>query len=490
MQNFISRVKEKKDVIIAFAVAFALMVWLLSFYETMANWGTDVTDIWKTITSFYSGNIQPSYVLYKGFLSVYPYVWLYELSKFLGLGHWFFIKIFHCFLFSYVSAVGFPFIISKLLNVEVKLFRRLLVIVLMFIFWKTNMSLQNIMIDLPALTFFILSVSAALKIAEKKIKTKKVFFVYTGIVMGMASTYTGQYMPAIILLVIYVLINVISRKNLKETSGKVAVSLSIVLLLAGIMIPRTYNSYFENTVVNPMRENGAWIPSSKDWTDIGLGQAKRRYNLLLETTIPNHRSLAIIKQDKGEAYESFIESGGVYSRKEVINLILKHPVDFATSWCNGFLLTASIRGEHRAVLCLFTSYTALFLAMYSIFKRCKKLKEFFSPKFLIVVGFISTSLVTCLMHFEPRYVMAFQGLFLSAAFLDNTLWDGIKGFVLWIRNALKKRPFAEFAAYIKESKFPYAFALYVLFVIMCFTNYAALVENVGADPSILFNWIY
>ena len=50
------------------------------------GYGGDVTDIWETITSFYSGNIYPSYVLYKGILSVYPYVWFYELSKIFVVG--------------------------------------------------------------------------------------------------------------------------------------------------------------------------------------------------------------------------------------------------------------------------------------------------------------------------------------------------------------------------------------------------------------------
>lgn len=477
---------KKKDVIIAFGFAFALMIWLLHSSSTMGvDFGGDVTDIWKTISSFYSGNIQPSYVLYKGFLSVYPYVWLYELSNFFGLSSWFFIKLFHCVLFSYVSAVGFPFIISKLLKVDVKFWRRILVIFLMFILWKPNSALQSMMIDLPALTFFILSVSAALKIAENKLKTNKAFFIYTGIIMGLASTYTGQYLPAIVLLVIYVLANLFSKESLKSTAKKITVIFPVALLFIGIMIPRVYNVYFEKTVVNTMRENGARIPSSKDWTDIGLGQAKRRYNLIWESTIPNHRSLAIIKQDKGADYENFAENG-VYTRKEVCGLIIKHPVDFITSWCNGFLLTVSMRGQHRSVLCLFTSYTALFLALYAIFKRCKTLKEFFSKEILIVLGFISTSLVTCLMHFEPRYVMAFQGLFLSAAFLDNILWDGVKNFIAWAKKLFSKTDHVN----LKSTKFPYPFAIYVLFVIMCFTNYAALIENVGVDPSILFNWIY
>jgi len=106
-------------------------------------------------------------------------------------------------------------------------------------------------------------------------------------------------------------------------------------LFSGIMIPRAYDNHFERTIVNSMRENGAFIPKGIEWAELGIGQAKRRYNLFWEPTIPNHRSLAIIKQDKGNEYENFA-GNGVYKKEEVLYLILKHPVDFITSWCNVF----------------------------------------------------------------------------------------------------------------------------------------------------------
>lgn len=485
-KNIIFTIKNKKDVIISFCFAFVLMVWLLhSNYSMGVGRGGDVTDIWKTITSFYSGNIQPSYVLYKGFLSVYPYVWFYEFSKFFGLNSWFFIKLFHCFLFSYVSAVGFPYIVSKLLKIEIKLWRRILVIFLMFILWKPNCALQDMMIDLWSLALFILAVNVSLKLSENKIKTFTCFPFFAGLVLGTASLGSGQYSLPVIILIVFILVNLFSKENIKNVSKKSVLIISVITMFIGIMIPRACDIHFEKTVVDPMRENGANIGSSKGWLDIGLGQAKRRYNLFWEPTIPNHRSLSIIKQDKEDDYESFAQNG-IYSKQEVFNLICKHPVDFFTSWCNGFLLTVSMHGEHRSVLCLFISYTALFLALYAIFKRCKKLKDIFSSKLLIIVSFLSVIIAPCINHLELRHVIAFQGLILSVAFLDNIIWDGIKNFLLWIKNLFSKNDFIN----LKNTNVPYPFIIYVLFVIMCFTNYAALTENVGVDPSILFNWIY
>lgn len=479
-------VYKKKEEIISFCFAFALMIWLFTSNKTMGiGYSGDVTDIWKTITSFYSGNIQPSYVLYKGILSVYPYVWFYELSKIFGVGSWSFIKIFHCFLFSYVSAIGFPYIVSKLLRIEIKFWRRILLILLMFILWKPNGALQYMMIDLWSLFLFVLAASAVIKLSEKDLEHHKIFTFLVGLILGFASLGSGQYFLPAIILTLYVLVNKFLPSNIKNFSKKSAAFLSFIILFSGIMIPRAYDNHFEKTIVNPMRENGAFIAKGVEWAELGIGQAKRRYSLFWEPTIPNNRSLAIIKQDKGDDYENFAKNG-VYNKKEVLHLILKHPVDFITSWCNGFLLTVSMHGEHRSVLCLFISYTALFLALYAVFKRCKNLKDILSKKLLIILSFISVIIAPCLNHFEARYVIAFQGLFLCLAFLDNIFWEGLKRFKLFLKRLFSKSEHLDF----KNLKFPYPFVIYLLFVIMCFTNYAALIENVGVDPSILFNWIY
>lgn len=477
---------KNKDIIISFLFAFSLMLWLFTSNTTMGlGYSGDVSDIWKTVTSFYSENIYPSYVLYKGFLSVYPYVWFYELSKFFNLGSFFFIKIFHCCLFSYISAIGFPFIVSKLLKIEIKFWRRILLIFLMFILWKPNGALQYMMIDLWSLFLFVLAVITVLKLSEMNLEHHKIFTALTGLILGFASLGSGQYFLPTIFLILYVLVNKFLPFDMKKFSKKSTIILSLVILFGGIMLPRAYDSHFEKTIVNPMRENGASIPKGITWVELEIGQAKRRYNLFWEPTIPNNRSLAIIKQDKGDNYEKFAKDG-IYTKEEVLSLILKHPIDFITSWCNGFLLTISMHGEHRSILCLFISYTALFLALYAIFKRCKNLKDILSAKTLITLSFISIIIAPCLNHFEARYVIAFQGLFLSVALLDNTLWEKLKCFKSFLKKLFSKSEYTN----LKKLKIPYSFVIYVIFVFMCFTNYAALIENVGVDPSILFNWIY
>jgi len=482
--------KNKKIAIMgSFLFAFILMAWMIDPLPDMLLGGGDVTDIWKTITSFYSGNIQPSYVLYKGFLSVYPYVWFYKLSSVLSMSPWFFMKLYHCILFAYVSAIGFPFIISKLLKIEIKFWRRILVIIAFFIFWKSNNALQQIMIDLPALTFFVLSVSAALKIGEKKLKTPKLYFIYTGIVMGLASTFTGQYMPALIIIFIYIIINMFRKRGVEKKHAALLSLLAISLIIIGVSVPRAYNQHFEKTIVNELRSEGAWIPSASDWSKLGIRRLKRNYTLFSVATIPSNRTLAIIKDDKKEGYEEFFNSYDGYTNAEIKQLILKHPVDFITTWCNGLLLSVSLNNNQNSVVYLFLSYSLLFISLYIIFKRIRITKDLFSTNTLIVIAFLCCSLVTCLMHLEMRYVMAFQGLYIAAAILEGTMWNTVKSIGGLVKECIEKRSIKLFFSTIKNSKFPWTFVIYLVFVIMCFMNYAALLENCGPDPaSILFKY--
>jgi len=82
----------------------------------LLNGGGDANSIWLTISTFKNAQPISSYVLYKGFLAIYPYVWLRDLAITLGLNDFFFIKIYHALLFSFAAGFGVPKIISNILN--------------------------------------------------------------------------------------------------------------------------------------------------------------------------------------------------------------------------------------------------------------------------------------------------------------------------------------------------------------------------------------
>ena len=486
---------EKRGQIISFLVTFVLCMRVLLPQEDMLQGYGDVADIWKTISSFYSSNVEPSYVLYKGFLSVYPYVWLVKISQMLGMGDWFLLKIFHSVLFSCVVSIGVPFVVSKLFHIQIKPWRRILLCVLGFYLWNGTKVIQTIMIDLPSLFLFVFSVCAAIKIAEQYKTINKLYFLYAGLLFGCACQYTGQYAPSITLLLIFVLVAMFYKK-VKEYKGKlVPVLVSVLLLFVGFTIPKAYNHHFENTFVQQFRDDGVWIGDSEFWTDLAISQAKRRYTMFWGPTIMNQRTLAMIMEDKGEEYECFVESLNYsigYSKKDVLKLVIKHPVDFVTSWCNGFLLTVSMNGNdylvYNRVSFLLISYTTLFMTLYILFRQWKTLKGVFVKETYIIIAFVLPALVTCVTHFEPRYVIAMQSLILGTAIYHDTFWNIFKDSFALLKQCVVQRSIQPLVQIFNTAKFPYTFVLYCVFVVMCFSNYAAIYETFGADNSILFQW--
>lgn len=488
--KFFQLLFQKRGQIIAFTVTFFAAFLILLPQKDMILGSGDVADIWKTITSFYSKDVQSSYVLYKGVLSVYPYVWLVALSEMMGLGQWFLLKIFHSLLFSGIVAIGVPYIISNIFKIEIKPWRRVLFCLLGFVLWYSTRIVLSIMIDLPSLFLFVFAACSVVKIAKNFEKINKLYFLYSGLLLGAATLYTGQYGPSVILLILFLIIALFYKKVIKNKKRILTLLLSILLLTTGIAIPKAVDKHFENTFVNQFREKGENIPSGDDWTNLAIGQAKRRYTMFWGPTIENNRAHTIIqKYRQGEDYKNFLDSSAApFSKKEVLNIILHHPVDYITSWCNGFLLTVSINGRENNVWFLLISYTALFIALYVLFKHWGSLKGVFNKDMLIIIAFILPALVTCVTHFEPRYVIALQSLYLGTAIFSDTFWDIFKNGYAVVKECFVTHTLNPIIIRFNQAKVPYVFIIYCVFVVMCFTNYAAIYETAGINPDILFNW--
>lgn len=476
--------KINKPGVVLFIFAFSIMAFYLLPKPDMLLGGADATSIWATITSFHSKNPIPSYVLYKGFLSVYPYVWFYNFSQLLGVDSFFFIKLYHCVLFAYIAAVGFPFLISKLLHIELKTWRTMLLIVLLFWVWQFNYALSMLMIDLPSLAVFILCINGALKIAEKGVDTPKLYFVYEGCILGLCMCFSGQYFLSAICVLLYILIKTIPPTVFRDKALRVSALIAVVCLVIGIVPTKAYNMYFEKTVVQPFRDAGEWLPTGKQWAQSGLTRLIPEYKY--DPIIPNNRGLAIIKDFEGENFEKAINSitaGVAYHPQQLLRIYTTHPVDNITSWLNRLFLGLSPDNGRRSILQLFVAYTALYTCLLVIGKKCNSIKEFFSPAFLIVFAFVLAALIPSLLRIEMRYMMALQGLIFAVAVLDNIIWDGIKSFGIMIMQSIKERSFAN----LGDKAFPYTFAIYLIFLFICLMHFAALYELIGADPTaILF----
>lgn len=140
---------EKKDIVITFIIAVILMCMYIIPKDDMISRSGDAASIWNAIKTFRSEYRESSYVMYKGFLSVYPYVYFYDLANILKLDGFIFIKLYHVLCFSYITAFGFPKMMDMFLEVKINLIKRILFVVVTFYMWEYTLALSQLMIDLP-----------------------------------------------------------------------------------------------------------------------------------------------------------------------------------------------------------------------------------------------------------------------------------------------------------------------------------------------------
>ena len=128
------------------------------------------------------------------------------------------------------------------------------------------------------------------------------------------------------------------------------------------------------------------------------------------------------------------------------------------------------------------------IAVFVLFKHWKTLKGVFVKETFLIISFVFPALVTCATHFEPRYVVAMQSLIVGTAICHDTFWNIFKDIFAIIKECKTQHSMQPIIQVFNEAKFPYVFVLYCVFVVMCFSNYAAIYETYGADPVILFKW--
>jgi len=459
-----------------FFPAFLLMAVYLKTTGPMNNFSGDAANIWTCIKSFPTGTIVPSYVLYKGFGSVYPYVWLYQLSQYFGLSEFVFVKLFHCLLFAYVSAIGFPYIAERLLQIKPKAWRKALLILVMFWLWKSNLAFSQVMVDLPSLAYFILLVNSALKISEPDVGWKPVRYIYTGLLLGINICLSGQYSIAAMLVLLYIIIKTIPYRILCDNVKRWGALLCLAALLLCMASVKEYNNYFEKTVTNPLRNQGAWIPTDETWLSVGfLGRAGvMRWGGGL--TIPDNRGLSVLQDYYGSEYEAIharsIGAGYPISISEYFNIATHYPVDFASRYANRFFVAVTPDGGSLQVTRLFIIYSLVFAAVASIWYRCKTVKEFFASEILIVLSFAFSLSAVVILAVEARYAMQIQGLIFTAAILDDSIFASIKKYFQKTKTVS-----------LGSKTIPYMFLMYILFISLCFMHMATIYESLGVDAT-------
>lgn len=448
---------------------FAVFVFIVCTWglPSMTQNSGDAADIWLTIKSFYTKDVYGSYVLYKGINSVYPYVWLYQLSNMLQINEWFFIRAFYCIAFAYVSAIGFPNMIELLTNRKTKYYRRCIVVILFWWFWCGTMSFTELMVDLPCLMYFVLLVNVALKLyrGEKKLWR----YVLTGILCGLNMTASGQYTtPAVCIFIFTIWISfkyIKCRKDIFSFLTKMALLAVMMLMILEV------NNNFETTVVEPLRQQDAWIPSGDDWLKIGLSRFRFTYRTGGGAlSIPSYRNEAILIDYFGDDIPGSIEVS------DYIKLFLKYPVDFALNYLNSFFLILSPDGGAFNFWPLYVFYSLAFIALCIGVGRCKFWNKIFSSLFWIGFAFLWSTVPMLVMNIEPRTCMQIQGIIIALAICDDYVWSVLNRLIDGVKKMIVEKKI------IVIQKIPYTFVLYLIFMCVCFLHISTLYETIGAAP--------
>ena len=457
---------------------FAFVLIAVSFKGVnMIAIGGDADSIWQSIMSMANGEkMVPSYVMYKGFFSVYPYVWLVQLGHLLGFSEFFFVKIFHCILFTYATSIGFPKVYGHLTNKSAKSWRVALFILIVFLLWGPNYAFWYVMIDLPCLVYFLLFVNSAFAFTKLKGRISIGRFLYTGVLFGINIGFAGQYKAAAFAVLLYVIIKLFPKKYFLSAKKIGLAFLSLFIVLAGTF-GIIYNKYcFETNVVDVLREEGASIPDSNQWLEANLESREIDQRDFSQSDVPNIRDTTIQQKMEDDGTLADYDGRNTTLKDYIFERLLRFPMDYLVTYGSKLFMILSPTQGTLNFAALFTGYTLLFVAIVIFFKRCKTIRNFFSTKTLMCFAFLLAVAPCIVMRLEFRYVMQLEGLIYAIALFDDVLWDGFMTFGKTVVTTFKSKSFKTISQYA----LPKTFFKYLLFLVICFSFIAALNDISGA----------
>lgn len=481
MKKKIDTQSKNVNKILVFLFALAIMLVYLLPKESMAHISGDAADIWKAITTYGSGDMYGSYVLYKGFESLFPYVWLYQISVFLHVNEWVFIKLFYCICFAYVTAIGFPKLYENLFEKETKTYRIGIFCIVCFWLWEKTNALSQLMIDLPSLCYFILLINTAFLLKRRVSIWGSFGF---ALLSGLNLCASGQYTMPTVCILIFVAIEMVHQVKRKQINWQKCFFCLLIIIAISLGI-RQANIVFVQTIKEEMASQGIDLFLSDTWLKIGFCRFMRSYRVDGGQDILGTRKVAILKAYLGDAFaaneHSMLMGGYPLTIPEYIKVFARSPHNFILCYLNAFFLVLSPDGGHFSIWRLLVFYSAIFVAVRAGYKRCTNFKQIFNAKFWVGFAFLWAIVPLLLMNVEERFCMQIQGLILVIAICDDLVWDGIQRLVKAIKN--KEKIFV-------NGKIPYHIVLYIIFIAFCFMHMGAMYELSGDDVNILLTFRY
>lgn len=466
-----------------FLFSFALVEVYVAGISPISASG-DAADIWNAIVGFANGTPVGSYVMYKGMMSCYPYVWFYQLSSLLGLPEFFFVKVYHGVLFAYITAVGVPYIVGQLFQRKPKAWQILCFSVTAYILWRPTHGLDQMMVDLPCCGFFIFATHMALRLGQLH-RGYWATVLLTGLFCGLNSTASGQYNLPMMCILLLAFIQIVARKR-RDLSGKMRL-IYVLVLLASYAIPYMLNAVFMARVVEPLIADGAWIPDGESWLQRGL--------LYMTPMIENFPSRVNLRGDailegiygSAEAAEAAWTAAGAgaagWSVGEWFAAFAQYPLDFLALMLDKAFMCVTTDAMVGEVSYLLVGYTLLYLAILAMVRHTPDMKSVFQRKALLVVAAVLAILPNLVMSVEARVTISLQAMIFGAALMGPVLTDTVETLIVTAKGAA--RGGGKISDGLKRTS-PWPLVIGIFFVWVCMTHYGDLMAHTYSGLELLF----
>lgn len=196
--------------------------------------------------------------------------------------------------------------------------------------------------------------------------------------------------------------------------------------------------------------------------------------------VRSHRGLAIMKEALGADFQvryAQIKAGGnAFTVNQYIDLIWKHPLDFAATWSTRAFLLISLDAGRASASALLAGYTSAFFCLLLLVRRCRTLGDVLRPGLLLLAALLLTVAAPIILFVEMRNALTVHAMLLAIGvqMLTCTKVQSARSASDSFRQAgLLGRPM------------PLVWIAYGLFVATCFTLYGVTLELTGSEPGVI-----
>lgn len=481
---------KKWGTVFLFLAAFLYLLIKLFTLGSMITMSGDAADIWQTITSFYAEEIYPSYVLYKGFAAVYPYVWLYQLALALNLNEFFFVMVYHGLLFAYITVIGVPALVKELTGYETRIWQKAALVILFYWYWSRYYALSQIMVDLPSCAFFLLSMQCAAVISRSSGYKCYGLILATGLLCGLCANISGQYSVAALFVMVYAAVQLWTIRPSSERKKNLSRFLvSFVLLFGAMSSVKLLNQQFYASVIQPMTDAGHSIAPAEFWMHRGLVYfldiGRQLYGPNLYDDRGHQIIMGLYGVDEGTHLRELAAMGGYGWRiPDYFRAFFQYPIDFIMLYLNRLMIMISDDCGNSSLRSLLPGYTMIYLTILTALKRVSCLRDIFHAKTLLVLACFASVLPTVVMVVEMRFTLSLQAMLFGVA-LAGPIIPQIATFV---SGGVRRMLQGEKSGTLLDAGIPWAFLGWIVFCAVCLAYFGAICASSDMGTNLLYHW--